>query len=563
MGVPKDKYTRGYFLKQNEDGTPRWAGAEGVEEYWAGSIRSQDRDILERVVFAGLNVLDIGFGRGEAMKYVLDHAAARVTGIDFSPEAAALARDLLDRSGLNAEIHVGDAIDVLQVLADRPPCLFDIVILLDVIEHIPRQECRRLLEVLRPLLSSTAVLLINTPVYAVDNDVIAEGLKEKARDTSDEHPDTAGMHCNRYTARSLRRFLSAAGFCAVSGHVFLSGASGIPALRARKGRWRSAIRQGYPLRPGAENRPECFERAMTLSGRHRRGRTMRVAASSAYRFLRRAAARAVRSARALAVSDSNTGLPTEPRRWTEAGPADIGRFRMFLDPESDGHGARQMAEGTYDDVLFRAAQSIVPLGGAVVWDVGAHIGYESLCFAVLVGDAGTVVAFEPNPANTREWERNVGGNPQLAGRMMLKRMALSCESGKAAFRFSEDVVSGRSSGSHLADVMPPEDPACYSTFGVLDVTCARADDLVTSGVLRPPALVKIDVEGAEADVLRGATATLRTHRPLLLLEVHHVRAMHEVDDVLRAAGYSVSLLDSPEESPSRCFVKAIPIEASV
>jgi FkbM family methyltransferase len=236
---------------------------------------------------------------------------------------------------------------------------------------------------------------------------------------------------------------------------------------------------------------------------------------------------------------------------------------MFIDPESHGHGARQMAEGTYDDVLFRAAQSIVPLGGAVVWDVGAHVGYESLCFAVLVGEAGTVVAFEPNPANAREWERNVGGNPELAGRMMLKRMALSCESGKAAFRVSEDVVSGRSSGSHLADVMPPEDPACYSTFGVLDVTCARADDLVASGVLPAPALVKIDVEGAEADVLQGATATLRRHRPFLLLEVHHVRAMHEIDDVLRAAGYSVSLLDSPEESPSRCFVKAIPAEASV
>lgn len=563
MGVLKEKYTRSYFLKQNEDGTPRWAGAEGVEEYWAGSIRPQDRDILERVVFAELNVLDIGFGRGEAMKYALDHGAARVAGIDFSSQAAALARDLLDRSGLRAEIHVGDAIDVLQVLADRPPCLFDVVILLDVIEHIPRQECRRLLELIRPLLSSTAVLLINTPIYAVDNDVVAEGLKMKARDTSDEHADTAGMHCNRYTARSLRRFLRAAGFCAVSGHVFLSGASGIPALRARKGRWRSAIRQGYPLRPAAENRPECFERAMTLSGRRRRGTTMRVAASYAFRLPRRAAVRAVRSARALAGSDSNTRLSTEQRRWTEAGPVDIDRFLMFLDPESDGHGARQMAEGTYDEVLFRAAQSNASLHGAVVWDVGAHIGYESLCFAALVGEAGSVVAFEPNPANAREWERNVGANPQLAGRMTLKRMALSCESGQAAFRVSEDVVSGRSSGSHLADVMPPEDPACYSTFGVLDVTCVRADDLVASGVLPPPALVKIDVEGAEADVLRGAIATLQRHRPVLLLEVHHVRAMHEVDDVLRAAGYSVSLFDSPEESPSRCFVKAIPAEASV
>ena len=290
---------------------------------------------------------------------------------------------------------------------------------------------------------------------------------------------------------------------------------------------------------------------------------MRVAASYAFRLPRRAVVRAVRSARALAGSDSNTRLSTERRRWTEAGPADIGRFLMFLDPESDGHGARQMAEGTYDEVLLRAAPSNASLRGAVVWDVGAHIGYESLCFAALVGEEGSVVAFEPNPENAREWERNVGGNPHLAGRMTLKRMALSCESGQAAFRVSEDVVSGRSSGSHLADVMPPEDPACYSTFGVLDVTCVRADDLVASGVLPPPALVKIDVEGAEADVLRGAIATLQRHRPVLLLEVHHVRAMHEVDDVLRAAGYSVSLFDSPEESPSRCFVKAIPEEASV
>jgi len=338
--------------------------------------------------------------------------------------------------------------------------------------------------------------------------------KEKWRDTSDEHPDAAGVHC----------------------------------------------KAPYP---GAETRPERLERAMTTSGQRRRSTTMRVAASSAFRFLRCAPVRAIRSARAFAVSDANTRLPSEPRRWTEAGPADIGRFRMFLDPESDGHGARQMAEGTYDDVLFRAVQSNASLRGAVVWDVGAHIGYESLCFAALVGEAGNVVAFEPNPANAREWERNIGANPLLAQRMTLKRMALSHRSGEAALRVSEDVVSGRSSGSHLADVMPPEDLAAYATFGVLDVTCVRADDLVESGVASPPTLVKIDVEGAEADVLRGAVSTLRGHRPVLLLEVHHVRAMHEVDDVLRAVGYSVSLLDSPEESPSRCFVKAIPEEASV
>ena len=301
---------------------------------------------------------------------------------------------------------------------------------------------------------------------------------------------------------------------------------------------------------------------MTRAGRRWRDTTVRAAARHVLRLPRCVASRAARLARVSAVSDAPARVPGESRRWTDAGPPETGRFRMFLDAGSDGHGARQMAEGTYDEVLFRAASSIPSLRGAVVWDVGAHIGYESLCLAAQVGERGSVVAFEPNPANAREWERNVGGNPHLAGRMTLKRMALSCESGEAPFRMSEDIVSGRSSGSHLAAVMPPEEPAAYSTFGICDVTCMSADDLVTSGVVSTPTLVKIDVEGAEAEVLRGAMMTLRKHRPILLVEVHHIRAMHEVEDVLRAAGYSISLLDSPEESPSRCFAKAISVEAT-
>lgn len=259
-------------------------------------------------------------------------------------------------------------------------------------------------------------------------------------------------------------------------------------------------------------------------------------------------------------------IPTErldPRVWVEAGSAETGRFRMFLDPSSPGHGADQMALGTYDQPLIEALRPFASLEGAVIWDVGAHVGYESLCFAELVGPSGQVVAFEPNPANAQEWQRNVDGNPSLASRMSLQRLALSDASGDAMFCFSEDVAGGLSSGSHLANVTPPEEQTSYTSFGSLKVTCARVDDLVEAGEIDPPAMIKIDVEGAEADVLRGALRTLERHQPALLVEVHHIHAMHDVDEILRDAGYSILLLDSPEECASRCFLKAVPARSRV
>lgn len=249
-------------------------------------------------------------------------------------------------------------------------------------------------------------------------------------------------------------------------------------------------------------------------------------------------------------------VPADPRVWTEAGPHEAGRFKMFLDPESVGHGAREMVLGTYDDTFVAALRPFSALQGAVIWDVGAHIGYESLVFASLVGPSGHVVAFEPNSANARAWKENVDANVELAPRVTLHAIALSSEAGVASFRFSDDVAGGRSSGSHLADSVPPGSELTYATFHLADVVCARADDLVEAGEIAPPLIIKIDVEGAEADVIRGAGRTLRRYGPTLLIEVHHVRAMHDVGVLLHEAGYVSAVLQVPEESTSRCFLKA-------
>src|SRR5450756_547539 len=264
---------------------------------------------------------------------------------------------------------------------------------------------------------------------------------------------------------------------------------------------------------------------------------------------------------AIALVRARASHRPDPRVWVEAGPHETGRFKMLLDPNSLGHGARQMALGTYDETFIDALRPFSQLQGTVVWDVGAHVGYESLVFAGIVGPSGRVVAFEPNPANVREWQRNVDGNADLAPRMNLRALALCNQAGIAAFRFSDDVLGGGSSGSHLADSVPPEEEPSYAAFGLVDVACARIDELVEAGEIDPPSIIKIDVEGAEADVIRGAMRTLRRHKPILLVEVHHVRAMHDLDVLLQEAEYASSLRETPEESASRCFLKAVPADA--
>jgi FkbM family methyltransferase len=143
--------------------------------------------------------------------------------------------------------------------------------------------------------------------------------------------------------------------------------------------------------------------------------------------------------------------------------------------------------------------------GSTVIDVGANIGYNTLHAARLVGRRGRVVAIEPTPDNLAVLRRNVAA----AG---LRNVAI------------EPVAAGSARGTHdlfvrgaVSAVNSLFPLSCYaSVTDVLQVPVVPLDALVEG----PVDLVKIDVEGAELDVLEGMPCLLRAPHVVLIVEWH-------------------------------------------
>jgi FkbM family methyltransferase len=224
-------------------------------------------------------------------------------------------------------------------------------------------------------------------------------------------------------------------------------------------------------------------------------------------------------------------------------------LELFLSDEGAG---QEMLEGTFESFLYDAARSRCRLDGAVCWDVGAHVGYHTLGFAALGAD---VVAFEPNAHNARHLQMHLQRNSTLARRVKHLPVALADYDGEMTFIQSGD-LGGASSGSHLDTALPPLQCGAYASFERTRVLAARIDTLIDSGGARAPDILKIDVEGAEALVLRGGERFFSSRKPVLLMEVHHIRLMMEVQAMLLRWGYLIELLDEEHAIPSRCFIAA-------
>ncbi len=155
----------------------------------------------------------------------------------------------------------------------------------------------------------------------------------------------------------------------------------------------------------------------------------------------------------------------------------------------------------------------------VVYDVGAYAGFYSLYSALLVRPGGQVFAFEPNSKSRSSLEQRVRANPELRIRVMPYALSDSCAA------VSMDICHG--SQSHIA------------ASGQCVVEARTLDSLVEESSFPVPNLIKIDVEGHEECVLRGALNTLQESSPVVLCDYNDSTTFDRVRLILQTIGYKV------------------------
>lgn len=149
---------------------------------------------------------------------------------------------------------------------------------------------------------------------------------------------------------------------------------------------------------------------------------------------------------------------------------------------------------------------------SLVLDIGANIGAHTLHLASLVGPKGRVMAFEPTDFAFRKLRRNLDLNPSLASRVEAFHCFLTASDGasvpSAIYSSWPLTIEAGLHAKHLGREMQTESAQARSLDSILS---ERAD--------RKVQLVKLDVDGYECDVLRGATTMLRKDRPIFVMEL--------------------------------------------
>ncbi len=151
-------------------------------------------------------------------------------------------------------------------------------------------------------------------------------------------------------------------------------------------------------------------------------------------------------------------------------------------------------------------------------DVGANLGYFTAVMAAAVGPRGHVWSFEPTPPIAGDLELSVAANGH--DHVDVLRVALAEQNGTATISFDPRVA-----GSSSLVAAATERSRTY------EVAVRRLDDLYAGSQVEAPALIKIDVEGGELAVLRGASGLLRHAQPHVIFEFNAQMA--------RAAGWDL------------------------
>ncbi|HET6509612.1 MAG TPA: FkbM family methyltransferase [Baekduia sp.] len=157
-----------------------------------------------------------------------------------------------------------------------------------------------------------------------------------------------------------------------------------------------------------------------------------------------------------------------------------------------------------------AAPMARPRAGDVALDVGGCWGETALWMATLVGPSGRVHCFEPGRSNLGLLADNLERNPGLISRVSVHTDPLGSRAGEEVW-FDDAIAASTKAHASAEGARGTATPATTDTI----------DAMVARGALDRVDFIKMDVEGAELEILKGAAHTLRTQQPRLALATYH------------------------------------------
>jgi len=185
--------------------------------------------------------------------------------------------------------------------------------------------------------------------------------------------------------------------------------------------------------------------------------------------------------------------------------------------------------------------------GAVMFDVGAHIGYYSVLGSLAVGPSGKIVSVEPNPDTLRRLRKDL----ELSHTSNVVVEDVACTDKETTLTFYQ--ASIRNTGASSISEANAANADHGAKVQSVTVRGRTLDSMVQELGLQRVDFVKIDVEGAEVQVLRGMKDTLARFHPHMLIEMKPSQlesmgtSIGELRTVLRDSGYVLGRMPTDDD----------------
>jgi len=169
------------------------------------------------------------------------------------------------------------------------------------------------------------------------------------------------------------------------------------------------------------------------------------------------------------------------------------------------------------------------LSKGIFVDIGANIGKYTIKIAKQLGNEGQAISIEPEPSNFQILKKNI----ELNNLKNVHALNLACSSKEG---FIDFYINKSGTGAHSL---------IKKTKNKISVKSSKLDNVLLTLNLPKADLIKIDVEGAEIEVLKGAKKTLKKH-PKLIIEIEDSSNLKNVRNFLERFGYKLTKISEEE-----------------